>query len=281
MKPETIDTIHTNTLSGELRRKILRLYHGANAGHIGCSLSCIDLMIATLVQRKREQDTFLLSKGHAAAALYACLNYLGDISDAELDTFYKNGTTLPAHPAPNKHRGIPFATGSLGHGLPIGTGIAQAGKLIGDDSRVFVLMSDGETNEGTTWEAAHFALQHGLDNLIILVDKNGLQGFGNTADVMGDTASANLWRAIGFETVEVDGHDVEQIGAAIDRLTAVSNGKRGDRIGGPARPKAIIAHTIKGKGVSYMENKLEWHYLPMTPAQYEEAVRDVNETYSI
>lgn len=269
MKPETIESIHTNTLSGELRRKILRLYHAANAGHIGCSLSCIDLMIATLVQRKRDQDTFLLSKGHAAAALYACLNHLGDISDTELDTFYKNGTTLPAHPAPNKHRGIPFATGSLGHGLPIGTGIAQAGKLIGDDSRVFVLMSDGETNEGTTWEAAHFAVQHGLDNLIMLIDKNGLQGFDNTANVMGDTASANLWQTIGFETVEVDGHDVEQIGDAIDRLTAVPNG----------RPKAIIAHTVKGKGVSYMENKLEWHYLPMTPAQYEEAVGDVENKY--
>ena len=265
----TLET--TTTLSGELRLKVLGLYHAANAGHIGCSLSCIDLMIATLVQRKREQDTFLLSKGHAAAALYACLNYLGDISDTELGTFYKNGTTLPAHPAPNQHRGIPFATGSLGHGLPIGTGIAQAGKLIGDDSKVFVLMSDGETNEGTTWEAAHFALQHGLDNLIVLIDKNGLQGFGSTADVMGDTASAALWQAIGFETVEVDGHDVAEVGAAIDRLTAVPSG----------RPKVLIAHTVKGKGVSYMENKLEWHYLPMTPAQYEEAVGDVNAHYNL
>lgn len=273
MKLETIDTA---VLSGELRLKVLSLYHAANAGHIGCSLSCIDLMIATLVQRKRPQDTFLLSKGHAAAALYACLNHLGEISDEQLDTYYKNGTTLPAHPAPNQHRGIPFATGSLGHGLPIGTGIAHAGKLLGDDSRVFVLMSDGETNEGTTWEAAHFALQHGLDNLIMLVDKNGLQGFGTTSDVLGDTASADLWRTIGFETVEVNGHDVDEIGAAIDRLTATSNGNRGD-----ARPKAIIAHTVKGKGVSYMENKLEWHYLPMTPAQYEEAVGEVKNKYHL
>jgi transketolase len=265
--------INTTTLSGELRRKILGLYHGANAGHIGCSLSCIDLMIASLVQRKREQDTFLLSKGHAAAALYVCLNHLGEISDEQLDTFYKNGTTLPAHPAPNQHRGIPFATGSLGHGLPIGTGIAQAGKLIGDDSLAFVLMSDGETNEGTTWEAAHFAVQNRLDNLIVLIDKNGLQGFGNTADVMGDTASANLWRAIGFEVVEVNGHDIAEIGATIDRLTATPNRD--------ARPKVIIAHTVKGKGVSYMENKLEWHYLPMTPAQYDEAMGDVNEKYGL
>lgn len=262
-------TINKAVLSGELRLKVLGLYHAANAGHIGCSLSCIDLMIASLVLRKREQDTFLLSKGHAAAALYACLNHLGEISDEELATYYKNGTTLPAHPAPGQYRGIPFATGSLGHGLPIGTGIAQAGKLLGEDSRAFVLMSDGETNEGTTWEAAHFAVQHQLDNLIVLIDKNGLQGFGNTTDVMGDTAAADLWRAIGFETVEVDGHDVEAIRATIDRLTATSNQK----------PKVIIAHTVKGKGVSYMENRLEWHYLPMTPAQYEEAVGEVKEKY--
>ena len=228
-------------------------------------------MIATLVLRKREQDTFLLSKGHAAASLYACLNQLGEISDEALASFYHNGTTLPAHPAPNQHQGIPFATGSLGHGLPIGTGIAQAGKLLGDDSRVFVLMSDGETNEGTTWEAAHFALQHGLDNLIILVDKNGLQGFGNTNEVMGDTASIQTWKAIGFDTIDVDGHNVDDLLTTIDQLTdpAARNGK----------PKIVIARTVKGKGVSYMENRLEWHYLPMTEAQYEQACADINERY--
>ncbi|MDB5242635.1 MAG: transketolase [Spirosoma sp.] len=267
----TTEAIDIQTLRGQLRLRLLSLYHQANAGHIGCSLSCIDLMIATLVLRKRPQDTFLLSKGHAAAALYACLNYLGDISDEELATYYQNGTTLPAHPAPNQHKGIPFATGSLGHGLPIGVGIAHAGKLLGDDSRVYVLMSDGETNEGTTWEAAHFALQHGLDNLVVLVDKNGLQGFGRTADVFGDTAAVRTWEAIGFETVEVDGHDVEAVVATLDKLhtgTAQSG-----------KPKIVIAHTVKGKGVSYMENRLEWHYLPMNPAQYEQACSDVSATY--
>lgn len=257
------------TLQGQLRLKILGLYNQAHAGHIGCSLSCVDLMIATLVLRKRAQDTFLLSKGHAAASLYACLNYLGEISDETLATYYLNGTTLPAHPAPNQHRGIPFATGSLGHGLPIGAGIAQAGKLAGDDSRAFVLMSDGETNEGTTWEAAHFAIQHELDNLLVLVDKNGLQGFGQTADVLGDTAAVRTWEAIGFDTVVVDGHNIAELLTALDRLTARLNGK----------PKLIIANTIKGKGVSYMENRLEWHYLPMTDAQYEQAHAEVSERY--
>lgn len=226
-------------------------------------------MIATLILRKREQDTFLLSKGHAAASLYACLNHLGEIPDEVLATYYLNGTTLPAHPAPDKHRGIPFATGSLGHGLPIGSGIAHASKLLGDDARVYVLMSDGETNEGTTWEAAHYALQNGLDNLVVLIDKNGLQGFGSTADVLGDTADARKWEAIGFETVEVDGHNVDGVLGVIDQLTAAPNG----------RPKVIIAHTVKGKGVSYMENRLEWHYLPMSPGQYEQACAEVTERY--
>ncbi len=265
----TTEAIDIKTLCGQLRLKILGLYNQAHAGHIGCSLSCIDLMIGTLVLRKRPQDMFLLSKGHAAASLYVCLNHLGEISDEVLATYYQNGTTLPAHPAPNQHAGIPFATGSLGHGLPIGTGAAHAGKLIGDNSQVFVLMSDGETNEGTTWEAAHFAVQHGLDNLIVLIDRNGLQGFGNTADVMGGTADARTWAAMGFETVEIDGHDVEQITTTIDALTMAQNGK----------PKVVIAHTVKGKGVSYMENRLEWHYLPMSPAQYEEAAADVKARY--
>ncbi|MBC3785557.1 transketolase [Spirosoma utsteinense] len=267
----TTKPIDIQSLRGQLRLRLLGLYNQAHAGHIGCSLSCIDLMIATLILRKRPQDTFLLSKGHAAAALYACLNYLGDISDDELATYYKNGTTLPAHPAPNQHKGIPFATGSLGHGLPIGVGIAHAGKLLGDDSRVYVLMSDGETNEGTTWEAAHFALQHKLDNLAVLIDKNGLQGFGRTADVFGDTADVRIWETMGFETIEVDGHDVEAVLAGLDNFQASGTGK----------PKLVIAHTVKGKGVSYMENRLEWHYLPMTPAQYEQACADVSALFPV
>lgn len=256
-------------LSGQLRLKVLGLYNQANAGHIGCSLSCIDLMIASLIGRKREQDTFILSKGHAAAALYACLNHTGEISDEQLETYYKNGTTLPAHPAPNHYTGIPFATGSLGHGLPIATGIAHANRLLQQDGRVFVLMSDGETNEGTTWEASHFAIQNKLDNLIVLIDKNGLQGFGYTQDVLGDTASAEKWQAIGFDTLEVDGHNVEAMFQAIDLISANADG----------RPKAIIAHTIKGKGVSYMEDKLEWHYLPMSPVQYQQACAEVADRY--
>ena len=256
-------------LSGELRLKVLGLYHKANAGHIGCSLSCIDLMIAVLFLNKSSEDTFILSKGHAAAALYACLNLLGEITDEELGTFYLDGTTLPAHPAPRQYKGIPFATGSLGHGLPIATGIAHAAKISDEESYSFALLSDGETNEGTTWEAAHYAIQNQLDNLFMLVDKNGLQGFDSTDKVLGETASAEKWKAIGFETVEVNGHDILSLNQIIRELKSHKNGL----------PKAIIAQTVKGKGVSYMENKLEWHYLPMNMEQYQQATLEIKERY--
>lgn len=261
--------INYQNQSLKLRLKILEMYFNANAGHIGCSLSCVDLMIATLITHRQENEVFLLSKGHAAAALYACLNEIGEISDEEISTFYKNGTVLPAHPAPNKIKGIPFATGSLGHGFPIGTGIAKANKILQNDEITYVLMSDGETNEGTTWEAAHFAVSNKLDNLIILIDRNGLQGFGNTIDVLGISADVAKWEVMGFEVVEADGHDVNSLVATVANLKQSKNNK----------PKVIIANTIKGKGVSFMENTLEWHYLPMKPEQYEIAKKDLEKKY--
>ena len=192
MTTSTQQTISASTdlkqLQGKLRLKILEMYFNANAGHIGCSLSCIDLMIGSLITHRKESEVFLLSKGHAAASLYACLHELGEISDETLKTFYQNGTTLPAHPAPNKIKGIPFATGSLGHGLPIAIGIAQANKILQNNEFTYVLMSDGETNEGTTWEGGHYAVAKRLDNLIVMIDKNGLQGFGNTHDILGVSA---------------------------------------------------------------------------------------------
>jgi transketolase len=261
---------HQN-LSGRLRIKILDMYFKANAGHIGCSLSCIDLIIASLIINRQQNEVFLLSKGHAAAALYACLNEIGEISDEILNTFYKNGTILPAHPAPNKIKSIPFATGSLGHGLPIGVGICQANKILSNDDFTYVLMSDGETNEGTTWEAGHYAVSKNLDNLIVFIDKNGLQGFGNTNEVLGISADLEKFKIIGFEVVETDGHNIEVLIEIINRFKKSKNGK----------PKMIIANTVKGKGVSYMENKLEWHYLPMKPEQYQKAIADVKTTYEI
>ena len=256
-------------IQSKLRKKILELHHGANAGHIGCSLSCIDILIAVLINKKTEKDTFLLSKGHAASALYVSLNHLGEITDEELKTFYKNGTALPAHPAPLKFKGIPFATGSLGHGFPIGAGISLASKLSADGGFTYVVMSDGETNEGTTWEAAHFAVKHELDNIILIIDNNGLQGFGKLDEVMGNSTDVAKWEAIGFETITVNGHNIEEIENALDTLKKSGNNK----------PKVIIAQTVKGKGVSFMENKLEWHYHPMTEQLYEQALKEIAEKY--
>lgn len=258
-----------HSLSGQLRLKILEMYYTAHAGHIGCSLSCTDILIAILFLHKEEKDTFILSKGHAAASLYASLNLLGEIPDETIATYYKEGTSLPAHPGAGHFKGIPFATGSLGHGFPIGSGIAHAAKLSGEDSYAYVVMSDGETNEGTSWEAAHYAIQNGLDNLIVVIDRNGLQGFGFTSEILGVTADPDKWRAIGMDILEVDGHDVKALYQAIATLKKRKNGI----------PKLIIANTVKGKGVSYMENKMEWHYLPMSAEQYEEAVRNVSEAY--
>ncbi len=259
-----------NAIQNKLRKKILELHYGANAGHIGCSLSCIDILIATLIGRKTEKDIFLLSKGHAASALYSSLNHLGEISDEDLKTYYKNGTALPAHPAALKFKGIPFATGSLGHGFPIGTGISLGSKLSGGGGYTYVVMSDGETNEGTTWEAAHFAVKHQLNNIIVIIDNNGLQGFGEINEVIGNTSDSSKWQAIGFETAVVDGHNIEAIQHAIDSFKKSENN----------RPKVLIAQTVKGKGVSFMENKLEWHYQPMTEELYQHAQKEITEKYS-
>jgi transketolase len=255
-------------LQGKLRSKILELHFKANSGHIGCSLSCIDILISIL-KYSEPGDTFILSKGHAASALYIMLNELREIPDDVLDTFYKNATTLPAHPAALKYNAIPFATGSLGHGLPLATGIAKAKKLKKENSISYVLMSDGETNEGTTWEAANFAVRNKLDNLIIFIDKNGLQGFGNTADIMGDTSSPKVWSSIGFEVMDVNGHDINAMLDIKQKMLLSKNGK----------PKLIIANTVKGKGIPYMENKMEWHYLPMDEKLYQEALAQIKSDY--
>lgn len=256
-------------IQSKLRKKILELHYQAKAGHIGCSLSCIDILIAVLIGKKSKKDTFLLSKGHAASALYVSLNYLGEIPDEELKTFYKNNTALPAHPAALKFKNISFATGSLGHGFPIGAGISLGSKFSGDGGYTYVVMSDGETNEGTTWEAAHFAVKHQLNNIILIVDNNGLQGFGELNDVMGNTTDIAKWQTLGFEAISVDGHNIAEIQDKIEMLKKSTNNK----------PKIIIAKTVKGKGVSFMENKLDWHYLPMTEELYKQAMNDVINQY--
>jgi transketolase len=248
-----------------IRRLFLRMHYEARAGHIGSGLSAIDLL--TYIHRRwlRPQDRFVLSKGHGASALYATLNHVGRLSDEELATYYKDGTRFPAHPAPRAHTAIPAATGSLGHGLAIACGMAYSEKVLArSDARVACLLSDGDCNEGSTWEAALFAAHHRLDNLVAVVDANGIQGFGRTEDVLGLEPFLAKWEAFGFDVVELDGHDFAQIDEAFARPT------RG-------RPRCLLARTIKGKGVRLMENTVEWHYWPMSEAQYAQALSDLAE----
>jgi transketolase len=249
-----------------IRKNFLRMHFENKAGHIGTGLSAIDLLAylyGFAMRPAPARDHFILSKGHGASALYATLHHHGKLSDADLKTYYKDGTLLPAHPAPKAWEAIPAATGSLGHGLPIATGMAYAEKNFHkSDARVFALLSDGECNEGSTWEAALFGAHHKLGNLTVIVDANGLQGFGRTEDVMNLEPFAKKWEAFGFQVIEIDGHDFDQIHAAISTPTN-------------DRPKCVVARTVKGKGVQLMENKMEWHYLPMAEEHYRQALLDL------
>ncbi|MCA9512476.1 MAG: transketolase [Myxococcota bacterium] len=250
---------------GELRRearlRLLRMHHRAGVGHIGGNLSALDALLVLHHRAMRDDDVFVLAKGHAAGALYVALWSIGELGDEDLDAFHGDGSILSGHPAPNALAGVPVATGSLGHGLPVAAGIALARKLERAPGRVFCLCSDGEWQEGSNWEALVFAHRHALDALVVLVDANGLQGFGTTEEVGGiDDLPARL-RAFGFAVDECDGHDPEAIEARIAREAP--------------GPRAIVLHTVKGKGVSFMEDRLEWHYLPLDDALYERARREV------
>ncbi|AKU94828.1 Transketolase [Labilithrix luteola] len=247
-----------------IRKMLLAMHYRAKSGHIGTGLSSIDILALLHKVWLGEDDAFLLSKGHGASALYATLHHYGRISDEEIATYYQDGTLFPAHPAPRAVPAIVAATGSLGHGLSIAAGIAYARKHVHEQTtRVAALLSDGECNEGSVWEAAAFASHHGLSNLLVVVDANGLQGFGTTREVLDMEPFADKWRAFGFATHEIDGHDFEQLHAATRELD-------------PQRPTCIIARTRKGNGVGFMEGKLEWHYLPMTEAQYRDALRSLD-----
>jgi transketolase len=249
----------------DLRRRaalrLLRMHYESGVGHIGGNLSCLDLMLALHHHVLEPVDQFVLSKGHAAGAYYLTLWTLGKLGDQDLCQFHKDGTLLSGHPPMAGIDSILFSTGSLGHGLGLSCGLALAKTLKGEPGRVYCLMSDGEWNEGSCWEAVIFARHHMLDNLTILVDLNGLQGFGTTREVADLEPLARKLRTFGLPTREIDGHDVKAI-------------RRASRVKLPG-PNAVVARTIKGKGISFMEDRLDWHYLPLTEAQYHLAVEEV------
>ena len=256
-----------------IRKIILEQSKRANVGHIGSALSIADIVAVLysdllLVNKPDDpdRDRFVLSKGHAALAVYAALFLKGWLSQEQLDSFCGDGTALGVHPE-HALRGIDFATGSLGHGLSMGAGAALAARLQGSARRAFVLLSDGECNEGSVWEAVMFAAHHRLSNLVAIVDLNGQQALGYTKQVLSLAPMVDRWRAFGWDAHEVDGHDATALRTIGSRL---------DTAAGP--PHVVIAHTVFGKGVSYMENQIKWHYWPMSDQEYEQALAEIGAT---
>ena len=260
------DLIPLSSVRRRCAATILDLYKRANAGHIGTSLSCLEILVDLCFHRMAEADLLVLSKGHAAAALYTVLSLSGRLPEAELSTFYQDGTLLAAHPPCSGRIGaIPFGTGSLGHGLSLACGLAISQRFTGKSFRVFAVLSDGDCNEGSTWEAILFAAHQKLSNLTVIIDLNGIQGIGYTTDVLNLDPIVDKWKSFGFAVaVADDGNDFTSLAHAHDTVRD------------SAGPRCVIARTIKGHGVSYMENRVEWHYLPMQDDHYAQAVSELN-----
>jgi transketolase len=253
-----------------LRALILEQSKRANVGHIGSALSVADI-VATVYDHAlrvadvdpKERDRFVLSKGHAALALFACLHLKGRLRREQLDTYCADNSLLGVHPEAALE-GVDFSTGSLGHGLSIAAGAALAARLQRSSRRVFALLSDAECNEGSVWEAAMFAAHHKLSSLTAVIDVNGQQAFGYTRDVLDISNMADRWRAFNWDVYEIDGHDNDAMRELFCNL---------DYTSGP--PHVVIARTTFGKGVSFMHNKIKWHYWPLSESEYDDALREV------
>lgn len=254
-----------------IRRTVLKMVHDTKSPHIGSAFSCVEALVVLFNgvmnvspgdTSNPDRDRFIMSKGHACAALYATLAEFDFCTDEDICAFAVDDGVFEEHPSIDQARGIEVSTGSLGHGLSIGAGMALAGSIDGKKYRVFVLLSDGELNEGSVWEAVMFASHHRLSNLVALIDVNGMQALGHTRDVIDLEPVADKWRAFGWHTQEVDGHDLIEIGRALSSLD-------------PLRPNAIVLKTVKGKGVSFMEDNILWHYRAPDDREYEQALEEL------
>ncbi len=234
------------------------MHHESGVGHIGGNLSALDAMLVVFHEYLGPNDKFILSKGHSAGALYTTLWSTGRLRDEDLRRFHKDDTLLAGHPPAQGIDDIPFATGSLGHGLSLAAGTALGFRMRNAADHVYYMTSDGEWQEGSTWEALIFAIHHRLSNLTILVDHNELQGFGGTNEV---ASMAPLWdRLAGFDADirTIDGHDPAALRECLDDVSG--------------KPRLIMLRTTKGRGVPFMENRMEWHYLPLKADRYDEAM---------
>lgn len=245
-------------LANRIRRRAIKMIHRAKSSHVGSVFSAADVLAVLYEKILRidpaqpdwiERDRFILSKGHASAGLYAVLAERGFFPDSWLDEFCLDGGHLAGHATHVGVPGVEASTGSLGHGLPLACGMALVGKRESRGFRVFTMLSDGECDEGSTWEAVLFAPFHRLDNLVAIVDYNKIQSLGTVKEVLDLNSLAAKWKAFGWSVLEIDGHNCAQIEDALGEIPTQ-----------PGSPTCIIAHTVKGKGVSFMENKLLWHY---------------------
>jgi transketolase len=258
-----------------LRRTVLRMAYAGSTVHVACAFSIIEVLavlyrshlnLGTDGPRSPDRDYLVLSKGHGVMAQYACLHELGWVTDDDIDNYFGNGTRLKG--LSDAHvPGLEVSSGSLGHGLSVGVGLALAARRKGTRQRVFAVVGDGELNEGTVWEALLFASHLGLANLTAIVDANGFQAMGRTSEVLDLGSIADKLRAFGLETRETDGHDEAALDATLRELAGLSS----------PRPRALVAHTVKGKGVSFMEGDNRWHYTRLTPETYARALAEVED----
>lgn len=260
----------TTPMTGrELRRRVIEVSLMAGTGHIGSALSICDILAVLFRDVLRgvgttdpNRDRFILSKGHAALALYAVLERTGLITPSDIESYCKDGSRFGVHPE-HGLPGVEVTTGSLGMGLSVGAGLALSSRLRVSPSRTCVLVSDAECNEGSHWEAVMFAAHHRLGALTAVVDVNGFQAMGRTSDILDLEPHEDKWRAFGWDAVVVDGHDEAALGAALQ--TQASDG----------RPRVILARTVAGKGVSFMEHELRWHYFPVSSDQAHHALEEL------
>lgn len=266
--------ISLENLASNMRKDVIELAYGVGTkgAHIASSLSCIEILAVLygdIMNYKydnpedEDRDRFILSKGHAALGLYTVLGELEIISKKEMRTFGDNDGFLPCQPSMNLKLGIEVSSGSLGHGLSLGIGIALAAKKQNKNYKTYVLMGDGECNEGTIWESAISAVNFRLNNLVVIIDKNNMQSDGKTSEIMDMGNLVKKWETFGFEVKEVDGHDISQIHNAFYGMNATN------------KPTAIIANTIKGKGISFMENNNIWHHNYLNDEQYKTAILEL------
>jgi len=268
-------SVDLRQLANRIRLRVVEMSHRGRSSHVGSSLSMADLLAVLYGRILRirpdapddpERDRLILSKGHGCAALYAVLAETGFFPVEWLATYYQNGSRLAGHATADGIPGIEVSTGSLGHGLGMACGMALAARRDGRPYRVFTLLSDGECDEGSTWESVLFAPHHGLENLVAIVDYNKIQSLGHVKDVLDLDPLAEKWAAFNWAVREIDGHDLGAIEATLREVPFT-----------PGKPSCLIAHTVKGKGVSFMEDELLWHYRSPQNDEYRRAIEELED----